>query len=337
MTALLWLALAAAAHPVGERAAAQSSVLTVHRGSVDVDFFADVPDLLVRTARPGSDDVDEVTRAMAVELGTGLLLLVDGEVASMQLREPTPTPERSSEHTMGFALRLRAPLPPEPHTIELVTSNLLEAQNFFAGDVRLDPGLVATDASLLGWRDGRVVRDDTLRWTRGEERRRLSVTLARPQPRWWPALAGLGREPRRVGTALAAQPRDLLRAANVTPGTFAVAVALATALGALGAVRRSSGWVPLVGVALAAVARPALVEGSAAVAIVAAVVAGRRLGDAPAVVAAAGLAAAVHAPGAAAGVVLGWALGRLAGPQRPRSAVVPALAVAALLGLRAAL
>ncbi|MEQ1506902.1 MAG: hypothetical protein ABMB14_32040, partial [Myxococcota bacterium] len=89
-------AAAALAHPVGDRAAAQTTALVVRPGAFDVDYYADVPDALVRTA--GGDDV---IRAMTVELATGLLATVDGQVVSMRLRAPSPPPQRTSEHTLG--------------------------------------------------------------------------------------------------------------------------------------------------------------------------------------------------------------------------------------------
>jgi hypothetical protein len=345
------LALGAAAHPVGDRAAAQSTVMTVHRDRVDVDFYADVPEILVRTARPGSADRDEILAAMATELASGLMLLVDGEVVSMRVREPSPPPRPSSEHTMGFSLHLAAPLVPGPHRIEAVTANLVDTQSFYAGDVRVDPGLVVRDCSLVALRDGRIARDDTLRWTRGEQGRRLSVTLDRPRPPWWSVLAGEPAEPRRAAAALRPRPGDLLRAGVLTPATLAASMGLAMALGAAaGRAERRTRLAQLAaalvgGAVLAVLPHPSVTEGLSGLAIGVALVAAARwplehqLGARIlATAAVAGLAGATHAPLAAACVVAASALGGAASPARaPRATAAPAALAAGILLVRAVL
>ena len=232
----MWILLArlavAHAHPVSDGMAAQSTAIVVHRDRVDVDYYADVPELLVRTARPGATDPAVVLAAMLTELRAGLLLTVDGRQVPLQERSPSPAPAPSSEHTLGFALHLQAPLPAGVERIEVATANLIDARSVFAGDVRVGPGIVVRACSLLPTRpDGAIGRDDTLRWTRGEDRRLLSVTLGPPRPRWWPTVAGEPTEPRRAAVALAGRPRDVLRAGRVPPATLAASGAVAVGLG----------------------------------------------------------------------------------------------------------
>lgn len=192
------LAAAAAAHPMGDTAAAQTSVLIVWLDRIDVDYVVDVPNVFVETARPGAP-ADRA--AMTTELASGLVLTIDGHTVAMHLRSPSPPPRPSSEHTTGFVVRLSAPLPPDARAIELQTANLQGAANRFAADVRVHPDLAVETSSILGLRDERIVRDDTLRWTRGEESRRLTVTLAPREPRWWTSIARRGDEPVRVARA----------------------------------------------------------------------------------------------------------------------------------------
>lgn len=183
---MIWLLAAATAHPLGARFATQTTSLVVFADHVEVDYAAEVPLEFVGTARPGGSDP---VAAMATEIASGLLLEVDGRVVSMVLREPMTPPGPTSEHTLGFALALSGPLPADAHEIRVSTANLQDAQNFFAGDVRLAPGLRARACSLLQVRARRVVRDDTLRWTRDEGARTLSVALAPTAPAWFQALA----------------------------------------------------------------------------------------------------------------------------------------------------
>jgi hypothetical protein len=178
----VWLWATAEAHPVGDRAAAQSTSLVLHRDAVEVTYQADVPTILVATARPGSSA--DPLPAMATELASGLLLVVDGQVVSMRIVEPSPPPEVGS-HSVAFQVRLEAPLPAGARRVEVQTGNLPEAANFYRGDVQVTDGLEILDCSLLALDHGRIVRDDTLRWRRGDENRTLSVTLGPRPPLAW--------------------------------------------------------------------------------------------------------------------------------------------------------
>lgn len=326
------LAVAAIAHPMGESAAGQTSVLVVFPDHVDVDYLVDVPNAFVASARPGSTALYE---AMTTELASGLLLTLDGQAVSMRLRSPSPPPRPSSEHTTSFAIHLVAPIGPETRTIALQTANLQEASNVFAGDVRVHPNLVVETSSLLGIRDGRIVRDDTLRWNRGDENRVLTVTLADRSPAWWRWVNPPGDEPIRVGRARVPTARESLRPPTLTPALWGAAVALAAGAGtaggrdwrgwavaALGLVLvvlpvADSGWVELAaaGVAIVLLAgswsRPALVPFAAGAAV-------------------AGLAGTTWAFPAAIGVILAFGLGTRVRAPRIGAAFVVA-GVAALL------
>ncbi len=186
----------ALAHPLGERFATQTTILEVHRDHLRVDYVAEVPHAVLRSASVTGDPV----AAMAIELQSGLLLQVDGEVVSMTRRGPARPPVPTSEHTWGFELALEAPLPAGAEAIRVSTANLQDTQSYFAGDVRLADGLAIDSCSLLVVDDGEIVRDDTLRWRRDESARVLQVELAPPAPSWWRALSPSGV--RHAGQAL---------------------------------------------------------------------------------------------------------------------------------------
>lgn len=187
----MWFWFAAAfAHPVGDRAATQLSVLTIAPTSVDIQFYAEVPHEVVQMA--GGID------AMARELRSGLLLLIDRTPTPMSTRYPSPPPA-PGDHTWRFVLHLRADRPPL-HTVELQTANLQEADNFFAGDVWVAPGLRVADTSL--WLDG---VDHSLEWLRDRRHRSLTVTLADPV----------------TGPCRWLEPSDPVRAFDARPAPFA--------------------------------------------------------------------------------------------------------------------
>jgi hypothetical protein len=197
-TSLAW------AHPVGDRASTQLSVLTVAADHVDVDFHAEVPQDLVELA--GGPD------RLPPELRAGLLLLVDGEAATLTERRPSPPPA-AGDHTWSFALHLRADVAPQ-RTVELQSANLQETDNFFAGDVWVVPPLRVAACSLWDGDD-----DRSLRWLRDPRLRTLTVTLAPSAPLGW---LTDGVAPRRAFAARGPKP----------PAGW---LALAAAIAALGA------------------------------------------------------------------------------------------------------
>ena len=236
MPSLMLLSLAAVAHPLGDRAATHTLSLLVLPDRIEVDYWVDVPDVFA-----GGEQ--GVLSALTVELASGLLLTVDGEVLSMRTRSPSPAPQRSSEHTLGFVFHLAADLREPLHPgerIELSTANLPLATNLFAHDVKLHPRLTVRETSVLARRPaawpswgpslGLIARDDTLRWRRDEEGRRAWVVLGRPEPWWWGPATGSDSEPVRAASALEPRAADLLR-----PDVSSPVAAIGALLAALGA------------------------------------------------------------------------------------------------------
>jgi hypothetical protein len=313
----LWAVLLAGgafAHPLGERAATHTLSLVLHRDEIGVSYAVDVPNAFL-VPRGGQDPES----AMAVELASGLLLTVDGRVLPLQPL-PSPAPAPSSDHTVGFSVHLAATLPEDVRHLELSTANLQEASNLFAQDLRVEPGWKVERASMLiPGPDGRIARDDTLRWRRGEDGRTLSVDLAGRWPAWWLWLTRSPAEPVRAARALEPRPSDLLRPNVITPATWLMSLLGASLLGA--STGRGFG---LRATAVAALGLPlALLSGkdtgwlelTVSIAVIVAWLATFRLPWQAVGLAAAGLAATCHLPGPALGIPLAFGVGALARPQ----------------------
>ncbi len=259
-----WLSVAVA-HPIGSTVAAQTTVLTVRADRIEVLYTAEVPDDLLRP-RPAAPDP---AVAMATELGTGLVLQVDDAVVPLE-REPSPPPEPGDRHTTTFTSRYSAPLSMGARRIRVSTTNLLDARNVYAADVRLEPVFTVESCSLHAERDGRVVRDDALRWKPEEEARSVEVILASRTPRAVAWLLGRGTEPvrasalrSRTGLARLAPPAmDTLGLLAVAGAAGAAGLGSGTprggwrawwpaALGPLAALLPTAGWQEVTGSALA--------------------------------------------------------------------------------------
>lgn len=196
-----WLALAllvtppARAHPIGSTYATQLVKVRVEDDAVDLTYTAEIPDDVLRGTSTGLDP----RAAMAVELTAGLVLQVDDRVVPLARTEDAPAPRAGSRHTTVFEEHLRAPLPRGSARIRVSTTNLLELRNLYAGEVQVAPTWTVASCSLLAERDGRVVRDDSLRWIGEEEARSVEVVLAGHTPRAVATLLGRGTEPVRAG------------------------------------------------------------------------------------------------------------------------------------------
>lgn len=164
------LVAAAVAHPVGERAATQITSVVVCADRIDVDYVAEVPHALIRAGSRGPDPLE----AMATELASGLLIEVDGDRVEATLRESV-APRPSSDHTWALTQRLSAPLADGARVVSVSTANLLDADNYFAQQIRLADGHRARACGVV---------EPPLSWRRGEAHRRLSVTLGPRTPGW---------------------------------------------------------------------------------------------------------------------------------------------------------
>jgi hypothetical protein len=332
----LWPVIPALAHPLGERAATHTLSLVLHRDQVDVRYGVDVPDAFL-VPRGGQDP----QAAMAVELASGLLLLVDGQVLPMQPL-PSPAPAPSSEHTTGFSVHLTAPLPPEARRLELSTANLLEASNLFAQDLRVEPGWRLASASMLiPGPDGRIARDDTLRWRRGDDGRTLSADLAGRWPAWWLWLVQAPDEPVRAARALQPRPQDLLRPTVLTPASWLACALAAALLGASTGRAAAPRALAAAALGLPLALLPGKDTGWVELALAGAALAAwlfvhpRPYPWLPVSLVAAGLAATCHLPGPALGLLLAFGAGALCRPQpHPRLATAGLLLAAVWLLVR---
>ncbi|HHO54222.1 MAG TPA: hypothetical protein ENK18_25970 [Deltaproteobacteria bacterium] len=212
------LSSVAIAHPVGERAATQITAVVVYADHVEIDYVAEVPHALIRAgaAHRGADPLE----AMATELASGLLVEIDGvrvEPTERGLVQPRP----SAAHTWTFTRQLSAPLPRGAHTVEVSTSNLLDAHNYFAQRLALADGQRALACT---------VAEPPLSWRHGDEHRRVGVALGPPAPGW---LRWLSAEDRVLdcAEARAPSPREALLGPRLHPASWGVSSALCLALG----------------------------------------------------------------------------------------------------------
>lgn len=183
-----WLVLAAEAHPFGARFAAHLTNVDVGPDRVSVRYTADVPNPIVATATrtPGVDPVE----AMAEELRTGLVLLVNGEVAPMSPDGPWSV--RPTEDTHRYTWALSAGLEAPPATVELSNGNLPDVPAVFRAHVDVADGWEIAESTLWRVRDGVVELDESDLWRTDERHRTLTVAVRERRSALWPALLGLG-------------------------------------------------------------------------------------------------------------------------------------------------
>ena len=331
----LWLSLSiAAAHPVGDGVATQTTVLEVHRDHVVVEYVAEVPLVMIRTAARAT--VPDPFAAMADELGAGLVIRGDGQDLNAEITATDPRP--SSPHTWAFGHTLRAELPAGTETVAVSTANLPEAKNHFAAAVRLSDGWRARRCSVLQIEQGRVVADHTLRWRQGDAHRQVSVDLGPRLPRWFRAVS-----PQRVESscarALVPSSRQVLLGRGMTPAIWLVVAVGIVGVGASTGRAHPRALVVLIAGPLFALIPPtATTEGLQAVAVaLTGLVALRLPGALPfaAMVAVAALASAMGPRSAGVLVALAAAASRIRSTADPRSAWIGITLIGVWLHARA--
>lgn len=317
---MIVLVAAAGAHPVGSGFSTETTVLRVGRGRLEVRYAAEVDRALVPPPRPsGRSPLED----LAVELQTGLRLEIDHTPVPLPVGAPSLDPARS-DHTVGVALVFDVPLPAGASAVAVTTTNLVDERVLRATDVWVEPSVRVDHTSVLAEREGRVVRDDGLRWSREDSRRTVDVAFHR-EPAAWTLAAGRGHDWVRAPAALA--PRGLRRLGPGAVEPEGLALWVAATLASRAAADAPA--LPRVAVALAAAAAGVLLPRSGAVEAVAAaalLVAAALPGRDRAVALAAAATLTLHpAPLAALGVAV--VAVPLPGGRSPRPAL--ALAVAA--------
>jgi hypothetical protein len=176
--AIFALALAAipaigAAHPFGDRYAAQRLDVRLDLGGVDVAFMADAPMALLP---PGTPDTPEGLEEAARGLSAGLILTVDGATVPLRVTSQQARLDLVSMHTRVLELVLRADISLQgPHTVAVSNGNLQGAPSFFLSTLEVAPSITILDSSLLTGTEAEQSLSG--RWTRSEGRRLMHAEL----------------------------------------------------------------------------------------------------------------------------------------------------------------
>lgn len=248
---LLLLPGLALAHPMGSDMNGHRLELQLEPEELRADYLVEVPtQRMVRdlrsflASRPAGTGMDAFAAAFEEELQGGLRLLVNGAPTRWE-RLSDEAPRESDSRYVTARLLLRAALPADARTVQVVNGNLPDVQSLFLVSVQVSERLVVDDCSL--WErgeDGRVARDRDGQW-RMEERSRDVALSFRPRAalglaalRWTRRLGGGGEGPLAPSRELAADaPLYGLdrRGAGLLAGALAVlALGIALARARLG-------------------------------------------------------------------------------------------------------
>jgi len=235
LAALVGLEGSAAAHPFGDRYAAQRLDVRVDRAGVDVGYIADVPLPLLPT-RGGAGDSD----AMLTELATGLTITVDGASVPTQVTHSAQRMDLVSMNARVLELVLRADVDlTGSHTVEITNGNIPAVPCYHFADVQLAPSMRATRSSLRLPALGGKMMDFSRQWSRSELRRRVQLTLD-GDPGWLAAqIDGWAPDARRP--LAASDDGEAWRLGADSTGTVEARIALAAVAG-LGAGAAGRRW-----------------------------------------------------------------------------------------------
>lgn len=163
----------AAAHPFGDRYAAQRVDVRLDRAGVDVGYIADVP-LPLLPSHGGAVDPD----AMLAELASGLTITVDGASVPTRTAHSAQRMDLVSMNARVLELVLRADVDlTGAHTVEITNGNIPAVPCYHFADVQTAPSLRATKSSLRLPALGGKIMDFSHQWSRSELRRRVQLTV----------------------------------------------------------------------------------------------------------------------------------------------------------------
>ena len=177
--AILWaLFTLANAHPFGSKLAAHQLKVHISAHELAVDYTADVPNAIVATATrsPTADPL----KAMALELHSGLLLLVDGTTVPLEPTEPWTVED--TEDTQRFHWSYRVPLETGVHNLDISNGNLPGVMSVHSVIATVSDGIRVKQTSLWRFHKDKLVRDDNGRWRTTDDARSLSLTTVAPSP-----------------------------------------------------------------------------------------------------------------------------------------------------------
>lgn len=167
------------AHPFGDKVAAQRIDVVIRSDRVDLTYIADVPTVLLETARPDRGERPE--DAMIRELATGLNLSVAGKTLPLTRTGAEVAVDLIGGRAQVFTLTLQAPVDlSTPIELVVANGNLPDIPSWFANTALVAPGTRVTDSSLIERPRRSEPVDHSGRWDRGESNRRLTFTLVSP-------------------------------------------------------------------------------------------------------------------------------------------------------------
>lgn len=193
MPTLFCLALLslAQAHPVSAELTAHQLRLTLDESHATVDYQVWIPNShLLEDAQPGEPSPID---SRLQEAQTGLSLQVDGNTTVLVSLPLEASPITAGGRVTGFQVALRAELPTDTNTHELVLVNTVEPDEIatYNTEVFVHPSARVSSTSLLDM-DGTVVTANRHgQWRMEEEGRELTVVF-RTLPRLL-RLPGTGR------------------------------------------------------------------------------------------------------------------------------------------------
>lgn len=200
----LMLGMSAQAHPMASNLYGHRLELRLEPDRLGAVYVAEVPTpVVLRELRdrsggdPDRDDTDRYVAELREELVGGLRLEVDGApTAWTPTGEPAPAGEGDARF-VSFGVSLQVALPSGARTLQIVNGNFPDEPSLYLTDLRVDPGVIIDDASLIQRGAQGEIRDRTGQWRAEEESRDLRLAFRARAAAWTGLL--------RAGVALSGQ------------------------------------------------------------------------------------------------------------------------------------
>lgn len=246
----MWLTLISAvlAHPFESRLYGHQTTLWLTAQTATVEYAVEVPtaNLLAEiraslSGKPTQADQDAFNAELHRDLRDALRLVVDGEALAWEQSEPAADSGRGDVKFIVYRLALKATLPADARTLQLIDGNYPDEPSIFQTAVLIDPGLILDASSQLDIRDGDLTTNRDGVWRPEEDSRELRLSFRhRSGTRMWTQLAGLGgqevgfRPSSEVLSTMRIDPVGELRAGRLSPTSVVALFGLSVLLGGLG-------------------------------------------------------------------------------------------------------
>lgn len=198
----MWLTLisAALAHPFESRLYGHQTTLWLTAESATVEYAVEVPtaNLLAEiraslSGKPTQADQDAFNAQLHRDLRDALRLVVDGEALAWEQAEPAEDSGRGDVKFIVYRLALKATLPPDARTLQLIDGNYPDEPSIFQTAVLLDESLILDASSQLTVREGRIADSRDGLWRSEEDNRELRLSFRRRSgAAIWGKLAAMG-------------------------------------------------------------------------------------------------------------------------------------------------